>query len=278
MGAAIDPKALRARIESIDKLPTIPNTMKRLFEIVENPKVSLSEIATFLSNDPALVTRVLRMVNSPLHGFPGKVSSVNQAVILLGINVLKGLLLGATVFELMQKAMAGLWEHSYACAVVARTIAAKRGIKDLEEVSVGALLHDMGKVLLIFQCPDDYQRLIDRAEVEEAVIGDLEEGFFSVTHPNVATWLMQKWSFPKNLMEIIGYHHKPHLSKTVPMQTMIVHFADIMVRARGYGFAGDAFIPPVHPVAWEKLGLSDDEINSTLDEMELSLDAVEGLQ
>jgi hypothetical protein len=62
------------------------------------------------------------------------------------------------------------------------------------------------------------------------------------------------------------------------MQTMVVHFADIMVRARGYGFAGDAFIPPIHPVAWEKLGLSDDEINTTLDEMELSLDAVEGLQ
>ncbi len=116
----MDLKTLKDRIESVHALATIPSVATRLIELVSDPTVSLTEISRFISGDPVLATKVLRMVNSPVYGFPGRVSSVNQAVLLLGLNVVKGLLFGVTVFDLMQKTMIGLWERSLGCAIVSR--------------------------------------------------------------------------------------------------------------------------------------------------------------
>ena len=77
--------------------------LNKLLAVIENPRVSLNEMSNFIAGNPALTTKVLRMVNSPVYGFPGRISSVNQAVILLGLTVVKGLLLGVSVFDLMQK-------------------------------------------------------------------------------------------------------------------------------------------------------------------------------
>ena len=79
----LDPKALRTRVENISNIPTIPSVLKQLSTIIENPKISLNEISHFVSKDPALTTKILQMVNSALYGFPGRISSVNHAVMLL---------------------------------------------------------------------------------------------------------------------------------------------------------------------------------------------------
>ncbi len=103
----MDVRKVREKIENVTALPTIPKVLNKLLAVIENPRVSLNEISNFISGDPALTIKVLRMVNSPVYGFPGRISSVNQAVILLGLTVVKGLLLGVSVFDLMQKTMIG---------------------------------------------------------------------------------------------------------------------------------------------------------------------------
>jgi len=273
----IDKETLRERIERIDTLPTIPNILKRLLKMLENQKVSLSEISSFISQDPVITTKVLKMVNSPVYGFPGRISSVNQAVILLGLNVVKGLLLGVSVFELMRKAMIGLWEHSLACAITARLMAKKKGLKEPDELSVAGLLHDIGKVILALQFSEQYEKIIHEAEERGIVIMELEKISFDLTHATVAEWMTKKWSFPRNLIEIIGYHHKPHLSKNFLVETSIVHLADILVRGRGFGFAGDRSVPAVHPNAWTKLSFKNEEIKDILNEVEDSMDEAEEL-
>ncbi len=122
----MDIQALRSQIERIDTLPTIPGVLRKLLVVIENPRISLNDVGSFISNDPVLTSRVLKVVNSPIYGFPGRISSVSQALILLGLNVVKGMLLGVSVFEAMQKTMVGLWEHSLGCAVTARIIAKKK--------------------------------------------------------------------------------------------------------------------------------------------------------
>jgi HD-like signal output (HDOD) protein len=161
----IDITRQRARIENIVGLPTVPGSLKRIAQILEKPNVTLEEIGRFVSADPALTARVLKMVNSAIYGFPGRISSVSHAVMLLGLNVIKGLLLGISVFDIMQKLMAGLWDHSLGCAVVARAIAEKKGIKDPEDVAVAALIHDIGKVILIMEFQEAYEEAIKDAEM-----------------------------------------------------------------------------------------------------------------
>ncbi|TAN40943.1 MAG: HDOD domain-containing protein [Nitrospirae bacterium] len=273
----MDLQNLRFQIERIDTLPTIPKVLQKLLKVIENPKASMSEIGDFVASDPVLTSRVLKVVNSPVYGFPGRISSVSQALILLGLNVVRGMLLGVSVFEVMEKAMTGLWEHSMGCAVTARIIARRKEIKEPEEVSIAALLHDIGKVAMSLKFHDEYQKILFAAERNSLFIGESEKNFFTVSHAEAGAWIAQRWNFPKGLIEAIEYHHKPHLSRNVPLLTAIVHFSDIMIRAKGFGFAGDTFVPAVHPSVWTLLNFSDSEIREIFDEIEDALGQSENM-
>ncbi|MCL4537429.1 MAG: HDOD domain-containing protein [Nitrospirae bacterium] len=271
----MDIQALRSQIEKIDTLPTIPSVLRKLLVVIENPGISLNEVGSFISNDPVLTSRVLKVVNSPVYGFPGRISSVSQALILLGLNVVKGMLLGVSVFEAMQKTMVGLWEHSLGCAITARIIAKKKDLKEPEEVSVAALLHDIGKVVLGLKFPDEYKKIMAEAETKDIFIFDAEKNYFGINHADAGAWIAQKWNFPYRLVEVIEYHHKPHLSKNVTMQTAIVHLSDILVRIKGFGFAGDNFVPAINNAAWQMLDLSEADLKDIIKEMEDSLSQAE---
>jgi putative nucleotidyltransferase with HDIG domain len=270
-----DPKQLRTQIEKIDTLPTIPSVLRKLLVVIENPKISLTEVGNFISNDPVLTSRVLKMVNSPIYGFPGRISSVQQALILLGLNVVRGLLLGVSVFEVMQKSMVGLWEHSLGCAVTAKIIAKKKNIPEPEEVSIEALLHDIGKVVLSLRFKEEYEKVIKDAEANDILIIDSEKEMFGITHAESGAWIARKWNFPFSLVEAIEYHHKPNLSKNVPMHTAIVHLSDILTRGVGFGFAGDHYVPAVNGAAWDLLNLSNTDLKEIVDEMERTLSDAE---
>ncbi|HNU84277.1 MAG: HDOD domain-containing protein [Pseudomonadota bacterium] len=268
----MDPKALRMRVENISTIPTIPSVLKQLSTIIENPKVSLNEISHFISQDPALTTKILQMVNSALYGFPGRISSVNHAVMLLGLNVVKGLLLSVSVFEIMHKAMIGLREHSIGVAIVSREIARKKGLKEPEEVFVAGLLHDVGKVILTLAWPEEYDRTVREAESAGIAIFDAERNQFSETHAAVAGWLSEKWHFPKKLCECIANHHRPQTSALAPLETAMVHTADVIVKARGIGYSGDRLVPDVSARAWETLALSEADLRGILKELEDSVE------
>ncbi len=268
-------KLLRDKIEHIHTLPTIPGVLKRLSGIIDNPGVSLNEISHFVSNDPALASKVLKMVNSAIYGFPGRISSISHAVMLLGLNVVKGLLLGVSVLEVMQQAMLGLREHSIGCAVAAKVIAEKKGIKEPDEISVAGLLHDIGKVILILEFPREYQKALGDAAEKGISIAEAEVLTFPESHARVGSWLAEKWHFPKSLVEIIENHHKPENSRIVPVETAIVHVSDVLIRARGIGFPGDSFVYPVSQSAFEKLALSESDLREILKIIEHSIESTQ---
>lgn len=274
---SIDIRTQRTRIENIGTLPTMPGTLKKISAVIGKPGVTLNELSRFVASDPSLTTKVLKMINSAVYGFPGRIASVSHAIMLLGLNVVKGLLLGISVFEIMQQVMGGLWEHSFSCAVAARAIAEKKGVKDPEEVSVAALLHDFGKVIMLLEFQPAYQAAIQVAEAGRVSISEAERALFQESHPAIGMWLAEKWRFPPPLVEVIACHHRPEMARQSPLETAIVHFSDALVRARGFGFAGDPFVPSVHPVALERLALGDADIREVLQRMEDSHEDTQGL-
>jgi len=267
----MDARIIRNEIERLEKLPTIPPVLTKLLDIIENPRTSLSEIGNFISKDPALASVILKAINSPVYGFPGRISTVSQALILLGLNVVKGMLLSIAVFEIMQKVMAGLREHSVGCAITARIISRRKALDCFEEVAIAALLHDLGKVVLGLKFSDEYQKIISESTEKHSFIFDTEKARFGVDHADVGTWLLEKWQFPRSLIEAIDYHHQPQLSRNFPVQTAIVHLSDVLIRAKGFGFAGDNFVPAINPQAWRTLKLTETDLKGILDEMEDSL-------
>ena len=266
---------LRQQVESLDSLPAIPPIVRRLLKTIDSPTLSLTEMGNLIAKDQALTAKLLKIVNSPVYGFPGRISSVSQSLILLGLNVMKGLLFGVSVFEVMEQAMMGLWEHSIATAVAAKELASKKGLSEPEEVMTSALLHDIGKVALKVKFPVPYANALLMSENEGLLIRESEERVFSVSHAEAGSWLARKWNFPMSLIDPIAYHHRPTVAKVAPLQTAIVHISDVLIRARGIGFAGENFVPAVHPKVWETLSLSDSDIREVLRAVDETIEEVE---
>ncbi len=277
MTERIDIRNMRTRTEAINALPTVPSALKQISAMFEKPRLSIDELSSFISGDPALTSKILKMVNSAAYGFPNRISSISHAIMLLGFNVVRGLLLGVSVFDLMQKNIAGLWEHSVGCAVAARCIAQKKNLQEPEEVSICGLLHDIGKVILILHYPREYETVLAKARDEGISLFEAEQSRFEATHADVGSWLARKWRFPVNLAEAIEYHHTPHLSRQAKLETAIVHVSDILVRARGIGINGDMLVPDIHPESWTLLQLTDDDVRDILAELETAASEAEDL-
>ncbi len=264
----IDVRTLKGNLSSINALPTVPSTMRRISVVMEKPSIGLDELGSLISNDPALTVKILKVINSAAYGFPGRIASVSHATMLLGLSVIKGLLIGVSVFELMEKTMIGLWEHSMGSAVVTRLIAQKKGLKEPEEVSICGLLHDIGKAVLMLQYAEMYKKAMKEAEREGKTIHEAEADCFMADHAEIGHWLVKRWNFPMNLVETIRHHHHPNLSLQSPLETAIVHVADVLVRAKGVGYPGDLVVPAVHPAAWKLLNLSENDVGDILQGLE----------
>jgi len=181
-----------------------------------------------------------------------KISSVTQALVILGFDVIKGLILTTSVFDMIKLSIVGLWEHSLGSAAAAKVIATKVGQPDVEEVSMAALLHDLGKVVLTVQLPPETRdQITGLVEKKKISFYEAENEVLGFNHTQVGLWLSEHWKLPQNLAEPMYYHHEPEKAKDAQRQTAIVHLANIVIRARGFGFGGDPFVPRLSPAAWD---------------------------
>lgn len=256
------------RIDKIENLPTIPSILRKILGIIEDPNVSIQKISDFVASDPTLTARILKMVNSPVYGFPGRISSVNHAMVILGLNAVKGLLIGVSVFEVMKKNMFGMWEHSLSSAIYARVISKRKELEAPEEISVAALLHDIGKVILLIAFKEEYTKILEIAKTKENFLYELEKEYFGITHAEIGGIVGKKWNFPMKLIEPIMNHHRPQLSKIFELETSVVHLSNILALARGIGYSGEIYVNPVNPTSWKNLNFKFEDIKDIFMEAE----------
>lgn len=236
--------------------------------MVEDESVSANDIGDVVGKDQVLSAKILRLVNSPVYGFPGRISSVTHALVLLGFNVVKGLVLGTAIFDTMGKETKGLWEHSLGSAVISRRIAKELKVGQPEEVMVAGLLHDLGKVVLSFLAPDEYRGVLQDAEARRCHVSLAERDAFGMDHTRVAMLVADRWHLPVRLSEALAYHHTPLRAKQYQEVASIVHVADILARAMDYGHPGDPTMPGLDHEAYQSLGLSFDQIDRVLADAE----------
>jgi len=258
-------------IRDIKSLPTLPGIIARLGSLAENDKVSSQEIARVVSADQVLSAKVLRLVNSAFYGFPGRVSTVSNALILLGVNVVKSLAITSSIFEIMEKNVVGLWEHSMGVAVAANTLSRTLKLPDAEETATAALLHDIGKVIIKIKLQEDYGELTSLLRDRNMTMLEAEQELLGTDHAEIGGWLIQSWHLPEKLIEPVACHHRVEKSSTHQVKSAVVHVADALVKAFGFGFSGDPFVPQIHPAAWNKLGLTDIVFASVVEELESKL-------
>lgn len=247
---------LHRRIEQVGELPTLPHVVQKLASMIGRPNVSAEEIGALIEKDQVLSAKVLRLANSPFYGFPSRIASVAHAVVVLGLNVVKDLTLCATAFDMMKNAgMNELWRHSLGVAITAHILGTKASLKNPEEVFVAGLLHDIGKVVLYVKWTDVGRHITATTQKTGRSLMEAEQDLFDVTHADVGGWLATAWHLPTSLREPILHHHKPAAAQDAPLQTAIVHVADILVKGLACGNPGDLLVPPLSRQAWELVGL-----------------------
>lgn len=227
-------KEVKKKLRKLEGLPTLPPVVQKLCKMIEDERTSLNQIAELIEKDQVITTKVLRLANSAFYGFPRKVSTVNQAMMLLGMNVLKILVMTSSIFDIIHKQDVGLWEHSIGVAACCKIIAERLELKDAQEIATAGLLHDLGRVIEKVAFKEEHaeiEKLIkqgkDPLEAERATLG--------LDHAEVGAFLMSQWNIPERLIEAVLAHHNLDLTKKYKKEASIIHLSDFLLHARGYG-------------------------------------------
>jgi len=267
---------IRKVISDLEDLPTLPRIVLRITELVNNPKCSAQDLARVITDDQVLTARLLRLVNSSFYGFPQKISTVTGAIVLLGFDAIRNLLLSTSILELFRdkgkkKRSKGedFWDHSLGCAVAAKVIGEFLGNEKGEELFVAGLLHDIGKIVEMLFLPEEFAEITSLVEEKDVLMVVAEKEVLDYTHMDIGRLLAEKWNLPEKFIEVITHHHSPEKADGFSQETAIVHLADILVRALEIGWGGDNKIPVLNKTAWKILGLELSDIEFFMERIEV---------
>ncbi|MCS7186259.1 MAG: HDOD domain-containing protein [Armatimonadetes bacterium] len=242
-GRAFDPNVVRAVLnlrepedvwkvlERITELPALAPIVQRVLVLLEREDFDWHEVAEIIAQDQNLAAQLLRLANSAMTGLRRRVTSLTTALRILGARPVRNLLLTLTVRPFLQTpSEVRLWEHSLACALVARRLAQQTQLVDPEEAFTAGLLHDLGKTLLLRYFPQSYKRASSIAHHQGCPTFLMERLVFSVTHAEVGAWLLERWRIPTPFCEAVAVHHIP-VPETQPLAwhlywaNRLLHFA-----------------------------------------------------
>ncbi len=249
----------------IENMPALPVTVGKVLEVCNNPKASPVDLNRVISVDPVLMARVMRLINSAYYGLSGKVTSLVRAIIMLGLNTVKNLALGAAVVENLGRKenfralqAQGFWRHSLAVGVASKLIATKLSVsaKQLEEYFIAGLLHDIGKIPINSVFEDEFLEVMARSDRERAALYLTERELLDVDHAGVGRLIAKTWKLSSEVIDAISHHHEAtsyegehrNLVYTV---TVANHFANIAE----IGFSGDRYPEPLAEELCEHLGV-----------------------
>lgn len=210
--AAMTDMKVRAVIGKIDKLPSPPVVYAAMSAAMATSTTTLDELAAVVSRDPGLSAKVLQLVNSAYFGSGQKTSSITEAVSLLGAEQLRYIGVTASVFGAMTEdpfpgfSLSDRQEHAVRTAAHVRNFAAG---PLAEEAFAGALLHDVGSIVLAVGFPDEYQEITRRIAAGDGELLALETAAFGTNHAEVGACLLGLWGLPAPILDIVRYHHRP---------------------------------------------------------------------
>jgi len=270
---------VRKLVERVQGLPTLPSMLNNINQMILNPRTSAKEVAQVISSDPALTSKVLRVVNSSFYGFPNRITTITHAIVILGFNTIKSIVLSSTIFDVFRRTVkpgdfdrTEFWKHSIGCGAAAKVVGRRLNYPMLEELFIAGLLHDVGKIVMDQFLPDKFTEVLSLVRTKDILIAEAEAQVLGATHADVGAWLFEKWNLSKGLVETTRCHHNPALASENSKFAEIIHVSDILVRAIRFGSGGDNKIPAISETAWKSLGLQEGEMDDLLSQTGQEID------
>lgn len=264
-------------VRQLQTLPTLSAVVMDLLNCVDQEDMDIGTLARKVSHDQALTAKTLRFANSSFFGSQSKVTTIQQAISLLGIQSVRHLITAtALAGHFPDGACTGFdsrsfWRHSIATAVCCKVLAMHLHLNQDYAFTAG-LLHDIGRLVLVSRFPQQYAAVIAYRASVDCYLLDAERAILGTDHVIVGQALATHWNFSEIIQKAIAGHHMPETFGNASIAS-IVHVANSIVQALDLGGAEDDLVAPVSQVAWEGLGMQESDYARIFRETEMQFEA-----
>lgn len=247
---------------------------------LQSPQCSLATIGEAIEKDPDLTSRLLKLGNSAMYGYTSRLTSVAEAVSVIGIRQVQDLMMASSIVETFSGVdeefvnMQSFWRHSLACGIAARVVAMELRLPKPDKFFVAGLLHDVGRLVLLSQSPAAAQEIFTLYRQGGMLLREAEMKVLGFDHQQIGAALLRQWKYPAVLIGAVGDHHHPPLAELGRQEASVVHFCDHLVNAMQIGCSGERYAPPLNVKVWESLKIPLDTLPMIVNAVDEQIDAV----
>jgi len=228
------PSTYTAINTQINSLPALPATVTKVMAVTSDPDSSVNDLIQVILPDQTMCATILKVANSAFFGMPRKVSTIERAVVLLGYEEIRNIVIGKAIFSSFptlsrenRNTVNLFWEHAFTCGLTAKIIGEHLQLSP-SELFIAGLIHDIGKLVMLMAFPSEYpilQELSNPGNLDNSVE---EQAKFANSHDRVGLQLAEKWLLPEQLCMAIGFHHSPQKAPHFKQYPLVVQVADII--------------------------------------------------
>jgi putative nucleotidyltransferase with HDIG domain len=267
-------------IKNARNLPALPQVTSKLLNVFNDAKAQAKDVGKIIESDQSLATQLLKQVNSPFYGFPGRISNLHHAVVIMGFNAVKNLAVGFSMAKMSRKGGSAalsteqFWEHSLGVGVGARSIGREIGYSCPEELLAAGLVHDVGKIILADNFPEEYEQVIREAEEREEEVCQAEQRILGASHDEVGEWFTRENRFPPVLTTCIKYHHMPsrYTSGEFTKAVKAIYVANQLCKLQGVGWKCGGICTGELESVCREVGLSDEAKEKVSENLKAEVD------
>ncbi len=236
----------KKKIKSVNDLPTLPTVAMEVMKLVNDKESSMMDIVDVIQQDPSLTTKILKIANSAFYGMRQRIDSVNRALVVLGMTEINNLVTSISIFntfpidpELVSFDREKFWLHCAVTGEIAKAISVKLGMKIYSEVFTAGLLHDIGKIIFDHLFHDEFAEVLEKSYFEKIPIYEAEKQIFETNHMQVGAFIGETWRLPRNLIDVMLYHHSPAKAQSNRIMVAIIDLANQLSKASDSSFSGE---------------------------------------
>ncbi len=266
-----------------DDLPVLPHVAMEILNLIEDKTSVPEDFENVIENDQVMTLKILKIANSAYYGYPREIITIKEAIVILGTDTLKSLVLSLLTRQILSRSLdtyglkkGELWEHSLAVAMVARSISKAMKLANPESYFVAGLLHDVGKLVLDFYLQDSVK--VIRQQIREGGLDFVkaEERLLGFDHALIGSKLLEKWNLPAFLVESVRYHHAYNTApESARKDSYIVDIANRLAYRVAPGSGFESYTEKkVSPAEYGKIGLTSGHIEGILDSVKQSLQTI----
>jgi putative nucleotidyltransferase with HDIG domain len=247
----------------VKHVPPFPKVAKLVAEMLQDPEVSAASLAEVIQYDQVITANVLKICNSAYFGLPRKVASLDEALVILGNESLKNIILTSSSARFYKGAVGegykleqgDMWKHSVATGIMARELARQVPVVDGSSAFTAGLLHDIGKRFLSSFVADDFKAIMMKVVQENCSFVDAEKALLGASHAELGGMILRQWEFPEEIERAVALHHDPDALDGEPL-VAVVALANALVISMGIGVGADGLSTALRGHGLKRFGIS----------------------